>query len=110
MPTAMERLVWGQGDGSTLPVVETPVGKVGAVICWENYIPLLRTAMYANYSAGSPSSGFTSHPQPTATRSARKPSSPSGNASDESGRHPFVACNSASSFIRTFGSTGLTMW
>ena len=47
VPTAMERLVWGQGDGSTLPVIGTPVGKVGAVICWENYMPLLRTAMYA---------------------------------------------------------------
>jgi nitrilase len=47
MPTAIERLVWGQGDGSTLPVIDTPAGKVGAVICWENYMPLLRTAMYA---------------------------------------------------------------
>lgn len=47
MPTAAERLVWGQGDGSTLPVVDTPAGRVGAVICWENYMPLLRTAMYA---------------------------------------------------------------
>lgn len=47
MPTATERLVWGQGDGSTLPVIDTPAGKVGAVICWENYMPLLRTAMYA---------------------------------------------------------------
>lgn len=47
MPTATERLVWGQGDGSTLPVFDTPAGKVGAVICWENYMPLLRTAMYA---------------------------------------------------------------
>jgi nitrilase len=47
MPTALERLVWGQGDGSTLPVIDTPVGKVGAVICWENYMPLLRTAMFA---------------------------------------------------------------
>ncbi len=47
MPTAMERLVWGQGDGSTLPVIDTPLGRVGAVICWENYMPLLRTAMYA---------------------------------------------------------------
>lgn len=47
MPTAMERLVWGQGDGSTLPVFDTSVGKLGAVICWENYMPLLRTAMYA---------------------------------------------------------------
>jgi nitrilase len=47
MPTALERLVWGFGDGSTLTVVDTPLGKVGAVICWENYMPLLRTAMYA---------------------------------------------------------------
>lgn len=47
MPTAMERLVWGMGDGSTLPVIETPLGRVGAVICWENYMPLLRMAMYA---------------------------------------------------------------
>jgi nitrilase len=47
VPTAMERVLWGVGDGSTLPVVATPFGKVGAVICWENYMPLLRTAMYA---------------------------------------------------------------
>jgi nitrilase len=47
MPTAMERVIWGAGDGSTLPVISTPCGKVGAVICWENYMPLLRTAMYA---------------------------------------------------------------
>jgi nitrilase len=47
MPTGSERLVWGFGDGSTLPVYETELGKVGAVICWENYLPLLRAAMYA---------------------------------------------------------------
>lgn len=47
MPTAMERLVWGQGDGSTMPVIHTPLGRLGAVICWENYMPLLRAAMYA---------------------------------------------------------------
>jgi len=46
MPTAMERLIWGFGDGSTLPVIETGFGKMGAVICWENYMPLLRAAMY----------------------------------------------------------------
>jgi nitrilase len=46
MPTAMERLIWGFGDGSTLPVFDTAVGKIGAVICWENYMPLLRAAMY----------------------------------------------------------------
>ncbi len=48
MPTAMERLVWGFGDGSTLPVFDTPFGRLGAVICWENYMPLLRMAMYGN--------------------------------------------------------------
>ncbi len=47
MPTAAERLIWGFGDGSTLTVLDTPMGKLGAVICWENYMPLLRTAMYA---------------------------------------------------------------
>ena len=47
MPTAAERLVWGFGDGSTLPVFDTSVGKLGAVICWENYMPLLRMSMYA---------------------------------------------------------------
>jgi nitrilase len=47
MPTAAERLVWGFGDGSTLPVFETPLGRLGAVICWENYMPLLRMAMYS---------------------------------------------------------------
>ncbi len=47
MPTASERLVWGFGDGSTMPVYDTPLGKIGAVICWENYLPLMRAAMYA---------------------------------------------------------------
>jgi nitrilase len=47
MPTALERLVWGLGDGSTLSVVETTIGRIGTVICWENYMPLLRMAMYA---------------------------------------------------------------
>jgi nitrilase len=46
MPTAAERLIWGFGDGSTLPVIETPLGRIGAVICWENYMPMLRMAMY----------------------------------------------------------------
>jgi nitrilase len=45
-PTGAERLIWGEGDGSTMPVVETPFGKVGGLICWENYMPLARTAMY----------------------------------------------------------------
>ena len=47
MPTAMERLIWGFGDGSTLPVLETAIGRIGAVICWENYMPALRLTMYA---------------------------------------------------------------
>lgn len=47
MPTGSERLVWGFGDGSTLPVFDSPLGKIGAVICWENYLPLMRSAMYA---------------------------------------------------------------
>lgn len=46
MPTAVERIVWGFGDGSTIPVFGTPIGKIGAAICWENRMPLLRTAMY----------------------------------------------------------------
>ncbi len=47
MPTAAERLVWGFGDGSTLTAVPSPYGPIGAVICWENYMPMLRMAMYA---------------------------------------------------------------
>jgi nitrilase len=46
MPTAAERLCWGFGDGSTLEAVSTPWGPMGAVICWENYMPLLRMTMY----------------------------------------------------------------
>lgn len=46
-PTGSERLIWGEGDGSTLTVVDTPFGKMGALICWENYMPLARAAMYA---------------------------------------------------------------
>lgn len=47
MPTASERLIWGFGDGSTLPVYDTAIGRLGSVICWENYMPLMRSAMYA---------------------------------------------------------------
>ncbi|WP_417613267.1 carbon-nitrogen hydrolase family protein [Parasphingorhabdus sp.] len=46
MPTGAERLIWGFGDGSTLPVIDTPLGRIGAVICWENYMPMLRMTMY----------------------------------------------------------------
>lgn len=58
MPTGSERLVWGFGDGSTLSAFDTRYGKLGAVICWENYMPLLRTAMY--------SKGVTLYCTPTA--------------------------------------------
>jgi len=47
MPTNPERMVWGFGDGSGLKVVDTPVGKVGALLCWENYMPLARYALYS---------------------------------------------------------------
>jgi nitrilase len=46
-PTALERVIWGEGDGSTLPVIDTPFGKIGALICWENYMPLARMALYS---------------------------------------------------------------
>ena len=45
-PTAAERLIWGEGDGSTLTTVETDFGRVGGLICWENYMPLARMTMY----------------------------------------------------------------
>lgn len=45
-PTAAERLIWGEGDGSTMPVIDTPMGRVGGLICWENYMPLARMTMY----------------------------------------------------------------
>ena len=47
MATGAERLVWAAGDGSTLRVHETPLGRIGALICWENYMPLARFTLYA---------------------------------------------------------------
>lgn len=47
MPTNAERMVWGFGDATGLKPVDTPCGRVGALICWENYLPLARCAMYA---------------------------------------------------------------
>jgi nitrilase len=58
MPTAGERLIWGFGDGSTMPAFETDIGTIGAVICWENYMPALRMYMY--------SQGVTLYCAPTA--------------------------------------------
>ena len=47
VPTAAERMVWTPGDGSTLEIFETPYGRLGGLICWENYMPLARYTMYA---------------------------------------------------------------
>jgi nitrilase len=47
MPTGGERLVWGYGDGSTMEVWDTPFGRLGGLLCWENYMPLARAALYA---------------------------------------------------------------
>ena len=46
MPTNPERMVWGFGDATGLKVVDTPCGRVGALLCWENYMPLARCALY----------------------------------------------------------------
>ena len=58
MPTGNERMYWGFGDGSTLPVFKTEIGNIGAALCYENYMPLLRTKMYAD--------GITIYCAPTA--------------------------------------------
>jgi len=47
MPTNPERMVWGFGDASGLKVVETPAGRIGTLLCWENYMPLARYAIYS---------------------------------------------------------------
>jgi nitrilase len=47
MPTGSERTVWGMGDGSTLPVIETPHGRMSGLICWENFMPLTRFYLYS---------------------------------------------------------------
>lgn len=47
MPTNHERMVHGRGDGSTLRIYDTPVGRVGGLICWENWMPLSRFALYS---------------------------------------------------------------
>jgi len=47
MPTNPERMVWGMGDASGLKVIDTPIGRIGALICWENYMPLARYALYS---------------------------------------------------------------
>ena len=57
-PTGSERLIWGEGDGRTLTTVQTPYGVLGGLICWENYMPLARMAMFQ--------SGVTLYAAPTA--------------------------------------------
>ena len=47
MPTGSERTVWGMGDGSTLETYATPFGRIGGLICWENYMPLARFYLYS---------------------------------------------------------------
>lgn len=47
IPTNPERMIWGRGDASGLKVVDTPVGRIGCLICWESYMPLARYALYA---------------------------------------------------------------
>ena len=67
MPTGGERTVWGYGDGSTLDVVSTPFGVVGGLICWENYMPLARAAMYARGVEIYLAPTWDNHPTWTAT-------------------------------------------
>lgn len=46
VPTAHEKLIWGQGDASGIPAIDTEIGRIGGLICWENYMPLARFALY----------------------------------------------------------------
>ncbi len=83
MPTATERVIWGCGDGSTMPVFDTGIGKLGAVICWENYMPLLRYHMYAQ--------GIQIYLAPTADN--RPEWAPSMQHIAQEGRCFVLACN-----------------
>ena len=47
VPTGSERTVWGMGDGSTLPVIDTPHGRLSGLTCWENFMPLARYYLYS---------------------------------------------------------------
>jgi nitrilase len=48
VPTFSERMIWGQGDGRGLRVIETPVGRVGGLVCWEHWMPLVRQALHVS--------------------------------------------------------------
>jgi nitrilase len=117
MPTAAERLIWGFGNGSTMPVFDTPLGKVGAVICWENYLPLMRAAHYAKgiqlYCAPTADSRDTWLPTMrhiavegrcfvlSANQFARRADYP---AMHETGEAPDVVCRGGSCIIDPFGT------
>ena len=64
VPTNHERLIWGPGDGSGLRAIETGIGRVGGLICWENYMPLARFALYESRASRSTS------PRPPTTATA----------------------------------------
>lgn len=83
MPTAQERLIWGFGDGSTMPVLDTEIGRIGAVLCWENYMPLMRFHMY--------SQGIQIYLAPTADN--RPEWAPSMQHIAQEGRCFVLACN-----------------
>ncbi len=51
VPTYTERLVWGRGDGSTMEIADTKFGRIGALVCWEHWMPLARAAMHAQHEA-----------------------------------------------------------
>ncbi len=74
-PTGSERLIWGEGDGSTLAAVNTPYGVMSGLICWENYMPLARSALYAQgieiYLAPTAQTSGTGGSAPCATSPSR---------------------------------------
>jgi len=70
IPTGGERTIWGHGDGSTLSVLDTAFGRLGGQICWENYMPLARAALYARASTCTsppPGTPVTAGSRPCAT-------------------------------------------
>ena len=75
MPTGSERTVWGMGDGSTLPVIDTPYGRLSGLTCWENYMPLARFYLYAQgvdiWAAPDPRPAATAGSRPCGTSRAR---------------------------------------
>ncbi|EOY33362.1 Bifunctional nitrilase/nitrile hydratase NIT4 isoform 1 [Theobroma cacao] len=113
MPTALERIIWGFGDGSTIPVFETPIGKIGAAVCWENKMPLLRTAMYAKGYIFRHTNCIRSVLSTEASRSVPSKEAPNGVLSAEtlksvsSAETPrvFQAHNLATTYIRGVLST-----